>query len=126
MCHLVLLLPVLSLPIFWLWPLSVAVPVYVVIVALSIGLYVLKFSVMRRPAQAGGEALLHQYGEIREVHGTFARVRVQGELWNAKTLEPVRCRDRVEIVNVDGLMLAVRRAPRRDPVRERSGLAAPP
>ena len=31
MCHLILLLPFLGLPVFWLWPLDLALPVYVLI-----------------------------------------------------------------------------------------------
>lgn len=41
MCHLILLTPVFSLAVFWIWPLTVAGPVYAVVVALSLWMYAL-------------------------------------------------------------------------------------
>jgi hypothetical protein len=58
MCHLILMIPLLVLPIFWLWPLSLAVPVYTVILLLSLGFYNMIFRAMRRPREIGPETLL--------------------------------------------------------------------
>jgi hypothetical protein len=39
MCHLALLLPLLGLPLFWVWPLDLALPVYAVLLLVSAGVY---------------------------------------------------------------------------------------
>ena len=59
MCHLVLLLPILALPLFWFAPLAIAVPAYVVVLILSGWFYWLAVSAMRRPVHTGAEALAH-------------------------------------------------------------------
>ena len=35
MCHLILLMPILALPIFWLMPLNLAIPIYIIIALMS-------------------------------------------------------------------------------------------
>jgi len=35
MCHVALMLPLLALPVLWMWPLAVSVPVYVVVAIVS-------------------------------------------------------------------------------------------
>jgi len=47
MCHLVLLLPLFGLTVFWLWPPAVAIPVYLVVLAVSAGVYYLTLVAMR-------------------------------------------------------------------------------
>ena len=109
MCHLILLTPLLALPVFWIWPVSVAATVYAVITALSLWMYVLVWKVMRRPVLGGVEELLHSFGEVIEVHGKTLRVRVHSEVWNASSRDRVSRGDRVKITGVDGLTLRVRR-----------------
>jgi hypothetical protein len=58
------MLPVLGLPVFWLWPLSEAVPVYGVILALSILVYVYVIRAMRHPVETGAEQILHSIGKV--------------------------------------------------------------
>lgn len=109
MCHLILALPFMGLVVFWLWPLTVAAPVYAVIFLVSLSLYYLIIQAMRLPVVTGTEEILQETGKVIEVHGHKARVRVRSEIWNAESLDKLRVGDRVSIMGVDGLVLRVRR-----------------
>jgi len=58
MCYLILMMPPLALPVFWLWPLEIAAPAYWDVLALSAWIYYLTIKDMRRPVKTGQEALL--------------------------------------------------------------------
>jgi membrane-bound ClpP family serine protease len=77
------MLPVLGLPVFWLWPLSEAVPVYGVILALSILVYVYVIRAMRHPVETGAEQILHSIGKVIEAGAKDTRVRVHSEIWRS-------------------------------------------
>ena len=109
MCHLLLLMPILGLPIFWLWPTSVAAPSYIVILLLSGWLYYYVIQAMRRPVETGPEEILHSIGKVVGLGERFARVRVHSEVWNAESPDKLRKGDLVTIEKLDGLILTVRR-----------------
>lgn len=109
MCHLILMLPLLGLVVFWVWPLSVAVPVYTVIVFVSLAIYYLILRAMHRPVITGREGIIQGTGWVIEVRKHQVRVRVRNELWNAESSDKLRPGDQVKIVGVDGLMLRVQR-----------------
>jgi len=110
MCHLILLLPVVALPVFWLLPAGEAFVVYAAATVFSIGVYWLVLQAMRAPVVTGIEALLHQIGTVRSVDGRKASVWVASELWSAET-EPgaLKVGDAVEVVGAVGLRLHVRK-----------------
>ncbi len=110
MCHLLLLLPFIALPVFWLAPLSVAGPIYAALVVVSGGVYYLAMRAMRQPVVTGVESLLHGIGKVIDREDHCFHVRVEGEIWKAETDDPLAIGDKVEIVSVDGLTLKVRRA----------------
>ena len=107
MCHVLLMMPVLGLPVFWLWPMAVAAPVYTVIIVLSALLYFFTLRAMRRPVLTGSEELLQSIGEVVEVRDRLTRVRVHSEIWNAESSEKLRKGDRVKVLSADGLTLRV-------------------
>jgi membrane protein implicated in regulation of membrane protease activity len=109
MCHLVLLLPVLALPLFWLAPLSIAVPAYALVVVLSGAVYWLVVSAMRRPVQIGAEALAHNTGEVIATDDGVLRVRIHNEIWNARSADDLEPGDRIEVIAVEAMRLKVRR-----------------
>jgi len=98
-----------AIPLFWLVPLSIAVPAYAAVLILSGGIYFLAIRAMHRPVQIGVEALLHSRGEVLAKEGKLFRVRVNSEVWNAESKETLRSGDRVEVLAIDGLRLRVRR-----------------
>jgi len=108
-CHLLLLLPLLALPVFWLMPLSVAVPVYVLVLVLSAAVYYLAIRAMHLPVRTGKEELLHAVGMVTgRLNGGY-QVRVHSELWNAESTDGLSPGDRVEVVAVKHMRLGVRR-----------------
>jgi membrane protein implicated in regulation of membrane protease activity len=109
MCHLLLLTPGFALAVFWIWPLSVAGPVYAAVVALSLWMYILILQAMRRPVLGGSDELLHSIGEVMEVRGHALRVRVHSEMWNAESSDALQRGERVKVIGLTGLILHVRR-----------------
>jgi len=109
MCHLILLMPVFALVVFWIWPPVVAGTFYTVIFVLSLWMYVLIMQAMRRPMLDGAEELTHSIGEVMDTQGHSLRVRVHSELWNAESEDSLRQGERVKVVGISGLILHVRR-----------------
>ena len=109
MCHLVLLLPLFGLAVFWLWPPAVAVPVYLVILFLSAGVYYLAIVAMRLPVTVGREALAGARGKVVSLDSEELRVRVRSEVWRARASEKLSLGDPVEVQEIAGLTLKVKR-----------------
>lgn len=83
MCHLVLLMPLIGLGVFWLWPFSVAMPVYLVILFISGLVYFAMLRAMHRPVTTGKEGLIGKSAEVIDIAGFRGHVRVHGEIWEA-------------------------------------------
>jgi membrane-bound serine protease (ClpP class) len=66
----------------------------------------------RRSAVVGAEALVGRVVEVSDECRPTGRVRVQGELWNARCPEGAARGERVRITGLDGLTLEVVREPR--------------
>lgn len=112
MCHLILLLPLLALPLFWIFPLPIALPAYGTVLAVSGGVYFLAIRAMQRPVQTGVEALLHSTGNVIGTQGKLFKVRVNSEIWSAESMDTLQPGDCVEVIAVDELRLKVRRSTR--------------
>jgi membrane-bound serine protease (ClpP class) len=93
----------LALP-FWraVFPVATAVAVVITGVAWSVS------RAQARPQYSGAEALLLETGVAQSDLDPAGRVRVRGELWNARAEGTVREGDEVEIVAVEDLTLRVR------------------
>ena len=113
MCHLVLVTPALALPIFWLMPLNLALPIYMIIGLLTSFLYWLVVKSMKKQPETGSESLIGATGEVvsKLGPGNHAKylVRSQGELWSANSPDMLRTGETVSIAAVDGIRLVVRR-----------------
>lgn len=111
MCHLLLLMPIIGLPIFWLVPLNFAIPIYAVIVLISGLLYWLIVRSMRRTPLIGVESLVGARAEVvsrlPEGQGAQYLVRSQGELWSARSNDALQPGDTVNIVAMRGISLVV-------------------
>lgn len=115
MCHLILALPLLALPVFWLLPLGAAIPLYGATLALTLGLFVLAVTAMRKPVCTGAETLLHAVGTVRAIESRLIRVWVGSELWSAEAgAEGVAVGDLVEVIGIEGLTLRVRKLAKAD------------
>jgi membrane protein implicated in regulation of membrane protease activity len=104
-------MPVLTLPIFWLTPLSFAISFYVVIVLISGLLYWLIVNSMKKPIDNGAEGLLHAEAEVVSKlspgHRAQYLVRAEGELWSACSTDILQPGETVNIATLDGINLVV-------------------
>jgi len=95
---------------------QVSVPL---VVAVGLGLGALFFVIMlialraqHGPIRMGAETLAHQTGTVRSWAGDAGQVQVESELWSAESApgsEPIGKGDRVEVVEVRGLRLIVKK-----------------
>lgn len=108
MCHLLLLMPIFGLAVFWFWLISIAASVYRVILGLSGWLYYCVIKAMRRPVETGAEAILQSTVEVVGRESSLVRVRVRSEMWNAESRDDLHTGDRVEVTGIHGLTLVVR------------------
>lgn len=113
MCHLILFMPLLALPIFWFMPLNLAIPIYTVIVLISGLSYRLIRKSMKKRPETGAESLIGAEAEVisRLKPGDHAQylVRSQGELWSARSPNVLHLGETVNIGAVDGITLIVKR-----------------
>jgi membrane protein implicated in regulation of membrane protease activity len=104
-------MPVLTLPIFWLTPLSFAIPFYVVIVLISGLLYWLIVNSMKKPLETGAEGLLGTEAEVVSKlspgHRVQYLVRAEGELWSARSTDILQPGETVNIAALDGIRVAL-------------------
>jgi len=107
MCHIILLMPVIGLVVFWIWPLSIAIPVYLVILVISITLYIAIMRAMSRPAVTGSEGLVGKSVEVIDMSGLKGHVRVENEIWDARADEPLQNGDEAHVIAVQGMTLKI-------------------
>lgn len=112
MCHLLLALPVIALPLLWLWAPELAVPTYAAVTLVSLAFYAYALKAMRMRRLNGAEGMLGDKGRIVQASGRQATLFFHGELWRADVEgEPLALGDEASIVAVDGLRLRVRKRP---------------
>jgi membrane-bound serine protease (ClpP class) len=64
----------------------------------------------RYPVRTGVEGLVGERGEVIVRCAPVGRVRLRGEIWNARSEEPLESGEEVRVEAVDGLTLVVARA----------------
>ncbi len=62
-----------------------------------------------RPVVSGSEELIGAIATVVEGKGSGGSVRVHGEVWAARSEQPLQAGEQVEIMSIDGLTLVVRR-----------------
>jgi len=82
-CHLILLLPVFALPVFWFFPFSTALPIYFIILGVSAFLYFLIFEAMMMKPRVGKEAMLGQTAVVIKDIAPEGKIKYAAEVWNA-------------------------------------------
>ena len=68
----------------------------------------------RRPVVSGREEMLGATGEVMEDTGGGVFARIHGEMWQVRADVPLRRGQRVRVVSMDGLVLAVEPAAQGD------------
>ena len=102
-CHLLLMSPVIGLGLFLILPWTIALPLYLAVIALSLWLYAKIMASMRRPVTTGGEGLLGRVAEL----GPGGSLMVRGERWLVAPRDDLTPGQRVRIVGFRGLRLEV-------------------
>ncbi|HWT78320.1 MAG TPA: NfeD family protein, partial [Candidatus Methylomirabilis sp.] len=102
-CHLILFAPVLALPLFWLLPLPLALPIYGVVVGLTALIAWPVVTAMRRPTVTGSEGMRGAKGEALTELNPHGLIRCRGEVWSATANEPIPAGERVQVLAVDRL-----------------------
>ena len=106
-------MPVFGLSVFWLMPLRLAIPGYVVIVLVSGFLYWLITRALRKPLQDGFQSLIGTEAEVvsrlAPTHSAKYLVRSKGELWSAYSTDTLQIGEPVNIVAVKGIGVVVER-----------------
>ena len=83
MCHLILLMPFFGLPVFWLFPFSTALMIYLVILGISLFLYFLIFKAMMAKPRVGKEAMVGKNGLVIKDIAPEGKIQYATEIWNA-------------------------------------------
>lgn len=107
MCHIILFLPVLALPVFWLLPLPIAGTLYLLTLLFSGWMYYVVLTVMHRPVRVGAATLLNRHGRVIRIQGRRCVIRLGNEIWSAQTKQRLRPGDEVVVTGRTGLTLRV-------------------
>jgi membrane protein implicated in regulation of membrane protease activity len=108
-----MLLPVIALPVFWLLPPAQAIPLYALCVLVSALTFWFMRGSMTRRAVTGEEGLIGKAAKVvsrsRSGNEILYLVEVKGELWTAASADDLKIGDRVKIKAMDGIKLIVER-----------------
>jgi membrane protein implicated in regulation of membrane protease activity len=110
MAKLVFLLPLVGLIVFWFFSLPLAGGIYGILLVVSVVLYFAAAQPKAGPSKVGIQEMIGESGVVRKWTANEGLIEVHDELWEATSPEFLHEGDRVEIVNVDGLHLRVKRA----------------
>ena len=113
MCHLLLVLPLVSLILFPLLPIEVAATLYSFILLFCAILYWLIWRDMHRPPTTGVEGMIGAVGQVIHNGKRTHKVFVKGEIWDAICEEALSVGESVEVIGLKRMELAVRKRLRR-------------
>jgi len=109
----VMLLPLIALPVFWLLPLGPAILLYVLCLSLWGSIIWAMRASMKLPSITGVEALIGQQATVTSQSPSDEmspyRVRIQGETWRARSRDALHRGDTAVIIAVEGNKLTVRK-----------------
>ncbi len=109
MCHLLFLAPIIALPIFWLLPMPLALPLYLALLGTTGLLLWPGIGALRQPQRAGREGMVGTRGDTLTEINPRGLVQCQGEIREAIAREQIPAGARVRVLGVDRLRLRVER-----------------
>lgn len=107
MCHLLWMLPILGLPLFWIFDFYTALLIYLGVLTLTGVTLYLTIQSIRQAPQSGIEGMQGEIVEVIEASGAHGRVRYHNTLWYAAAREPIAVGEKVRIIGNKGLCLIV-------------------
>lgn len=112
MCHLVFLVPLVGIPLFWLLPLEHALPINILLWVVSglLGYKVVR-AMMLSPKDDFKSLIGSEARVVSMVNQRYRQYMVKAghELWTARSTETLRPGERVEVTVTDGIKLVVTR-----------------
>ena len=105
--HLLLVLPLLGLLLFIFLIWQIALPLYVIILIASLGIYWKIIQAQRRRQVTGKKAMIGGQAVVVRVEGSNVEVDYEGEIWRASSPQPLQLGQQVIIEAVEGLALRV-------------------
>ena len=113
MHHLILLLPLAGIVVFWLLPTKTAVPVYAGIVVVSGLMYWAILRAVKKIPATGKTSLVGMKARVVSDLGPSQEaqylVEADGELWSADSPDSLKPGETVQITRIDGIKLLVSR-----------------
>ncbi len=112
MCHLIFLVPLAGIPLFWVLPLGYALAINILlwIVCGLLGYKVVRAMMM--PPKDGFKSLIGTEAMVvsaeSQGYGQYL-VKAGHELWTARSTETLRLGERVKVSAADGIKLVVKR-----------------
>lgn len=110
---LVMLLPIIGLPMFWILPFGKAFPIYLLFVSLFAGMMRVMRRTMKYPRMTGPESLIGKTAEVvsktDQGYGPPYMIRLLGEFWSADSEDILHIGEMVIIVSVQGNRVLVGR-----------------
>ena len=113
MCHLLLVLPFVSLILFSFLPFNQALLLYSLILLLCAIFYWLIWKDMHRPVTTGVEGMIGAVGQVIQNGKRTHKVFVKGEIWDAICDDALSVGESVEVIGLKRMELAVRKRLRR-------------
>ena len=113
MCHLLLVLPFVSLILFSFLPFNQALLLYSLILLLCSIFYWLIWKDMPRPVTTGVEGMIGAVGQVIQNGKRTHKVFVKGEIWDAICDGALSVGESVEVIGLKRMELAVRKRLRR-------------
>jgi membrane protein implicated in regulation of membrane protease activity len=107
MSHLILLMPLVALSLFFILPWKVALPLYLFFSVGSVVIHRKAKEPQRWRPFIGRRAMIGSCAVVVRVKANEAEVEYQGEIWRAASTEPLTEDQRVIIEDVKGLILRV-------------------
>lgn len=108
-CHLFLMMPVFGLAAFVLLPWATALPLYLVVSALSLLIYAKIMKALHAPVATGPEGMIGKEALVVYELAPKGLISYRGELWEAVSQERFRPGEWVRIVGVEGVRASVGR-----------------
>lgn len=91
-------------------PLVIGTGIFIGLIFFAIMMIALRS--LHKPIQMGGESYVGKFGIVQMFEGAAGQVQVESELWSAEQApnsEPIRKGDKIEVVEVRGLRLIVKK-----------------
>ena len=109
MCHILFLLPFISVILFFILPFGQALVLYSLILLLCSILFWLIWKDTRRPVTTGAEGMVGGIGKVIQNGTGTTKVFYKGEIWDAICAGEVSVDESAEVTGLEGMKVIVRK-----------------